>query len=108
MEGADAVGEPSPANQPQNTHGQADSPESGNVPCCAHLTHVERSTFDVGRDVRGAVTVERTLSADVADEHHQAGQDAGRGGEADQRLNEQQHGVTPKDQALQKGCGQAC
>ena len=43
-----------------------------------------------------------SLSTDVADEHHQAGQDAGRGSEADQGLDEQGHDASPKDQALNK------
>jgi hypothetical protein len=42
----------------------------------------------------------RSLSTDVADEHHHAGQDAGRGNEADQGLEEEGHGASPKDRAL--------
>src|SRR3954451_17411479 len=39
----------------------------------------------------------------MATQQHQAGQDRGRSGEADERLEEHRHGATPNEQALNKG-----
>ncbi len=36
-------------------------------------------------------------STDMANEDHQRGQGAGRGGEPDERLEEQSHGASPKE-----------
>ena len=44
----------------------------------------------------------RVLSADVTEQHHERGQNAGGGCEADQRLEEQRHGATPNEQASNK------
>ena len=44
----------------------------------------------MGRDRR-----DWTVSTDVADEQHEAAQEAGRGREADERLEEEGHGITP-------------
>ena len=54
---------------------------------------------DVGRDARGAVIAGRALSTSVADEHHERGQEARGGPEADQGFKEERHGVTPKSKA---------
>ena len=40
----------------------------------------------------------RAASPNVAEQHHQAGQEAGRGREADQGFEEQRHRITPAKQ----------